>query len=860
MTRLAVRYALDNIYCAPGQDKQFCFKMVRFTKKAFPARSIVSTYSVNKRLPNDTSLFHVFALGNISPVVLNLLSQGQEWFRDAWINVATDMVARNYILKVYSQDGLMYPRCNVYYSFTDESSLLIALEVTPGMGNVYPCDTFEYLSVYSNSYFNGPVFNSLPSRVGIDYRYCQVNSNLEKVALQSYVAGKRAIGGDVFVYVNGYFTGEVKLDIPDGSYVELLYDQSLIGKEVVAIPGLRTFGSTLDSRTKYLLFRDKVVDCIQYEDDAELYVTTSTPLFTRGLYFYKHESYVMRNVTDKDFSVDATYVNNMATRLNELVAPGVDVKTITLYTRKSGRDMSLVHSAIKLHELYKLPDAVQLDVINNTGFTLDLYRAENLENSDYFKVASSPGMRYVTPELATSAVGYNGLTYNYANTPNVVTKPDVDVPELYQWNSLAFEYSATGLLTSYGNTAGALYPIKDLTSGFVSFMKGKVPIHFGRLYDPNETISIDTTEDEVVFLSCYYTNGTRQSNWEDITNTGKVVKTNSTITLNEDVGKKVKLVNLSEINVYEEEMTLVNGALYFPITQREDRGSGVQKYPCETKYRDIAIFLNGRRLTDGIDYLMSFPNVCIFSKKYIDYTLPAQKVLLRCSGYIPDSGTINALDVKGFVNNGALTRNNYYDIRDDRVYAVYVDGLMKDKSTLLFSEEDNTVRLNAASNGLPYVLEENFIPIKFLTGMDTTPLYNTNVTNNKKIAALYNLAYPEPAINEFDIIGGKHQLFSPTISKMINDIVTGALPDSVFTTPYNDNTINDLLGGVYKPYLMLDPIKLPLPPNLVEIHPHIGNTVVPLGLLAYRFLSNVVRLITNNKPERINLSGYLAVA
>ena len=857
---LVQRFALDNIYRAPGQDKQFSFKMVRLTKRNFPARRIFVAYGTVKHLPTQTASYHVFALGNMPPAIMNLLKQKADWFRDSWINAAADMVVRKYILKVYNQQGVMYPRERVYYSFIDESSLLVAIESAVDLAPFYDVKSMEYLSVYSNSYFNGPDYNSLPVKVGIDYRFTQVQDNLQKLKLQEYEAGYRTKGGDVFTYVNGLHVKDIRLDIPDGSFVEMVYDQSVLSCEEFEISKLRTYASELDSRVKLMLYRDRVASHIQYMDDTELYVSTSRQVLNQGLYFYKHKEHVVRNVTDKDFGVDSVYISNTRFWLMDLVKPGVESPKIVLYTRRSGRDMPLVYSSMKLHELYKLPADKQLDVIDNTGYTLEHFRAEKMEASNYFKVASAGKMTNVTKELASDTVGYNGVTYYFANTPNLVTKPEVDVPELYQTQSVVFEHDTQGLLTGHYSSSGSLYPVSSPSTKFTQFFNGYVPNYFPGLEEPQATVTLLHPDQEYVVLSAYFTGQTRQSPWVNITNSTKATKLGSTLTLNEDLDKKVKIVYLNQLHVHQEAVSLNSGVLYFPITQIVRVGeNGSANEICDVPYRNVAVYLNKRRLTHGIDYKLAFPYICIFSKKYIDYTLPTQEVLIRCSGCANDFNHTNELDVTGFVNNGVLTRNRYYDIRDDRVMAAYVDGLIKDRAALSYSEEDSTVRLDHPYNGLPYTLEENFISVKAITGVETAALYDKNVQTNKSISLLFNQILPEPQINEFNIIAQSHPLYSTTLSKMINDIVTGVIPADLYSNPYNDSTIINLLNTNYKQLLELDPVKLEFPSNLTVIHPHLGNAPISVNLLAYRFITNTIRLITNNKPEKINLSGYLAI-
>jgi hypothetical protein len=68
-----------------------------------------------------------------------------------------------------------------------------------------------------------------------------------------------------------------------------------------------------------------------------------------------------------------------------------------------------------------------------------------------------------------------------------------------------------------------------------------------------------------------------------------------------------------------------------------------------------------------------------------------------------------------------------------------------------------------------------------------------------------------------------------------------------------------LLQERYASLLAIEPVKLDLPEAIVEIHPHLGNAAITLDLFQYRFVTNVVRVLTNNRPTRVNLSGYLVL-
>lgn len=855
----ALRFAIDNIYCAPGQDRQFSLKLVRINKPTLPAKRKIDAYNAVKYLPNQTEFFQVFAIGNLPPMLLNLLAPDHQWYKDTWIKVSDDMKLRDYIFHLYSTDGVMYPRDNIYYSFIDEKSLLVAVEVTSDIRGRFDSTSFEYMHVYSNAWFASPEYGSSSAKVGIDYKLYRPANNSEKVSIQNYITTIKNNGGDVFIYVDGWYTDNMNLNIPDFSFVEVIYDQSIRKKEVFDISELRTFDSVKDDRLKYLLFRQKETNFIEFNDDTELYVRNKDALVTKGLFFYKHKTFSMRNVTDKDFSVPSAYINTTAQRVADKTGGGVSDKTIVLYSRHSGREIDLKYSSMKLHELYKLPQDVQHDVLSNTNYTVDILRAEALENSAYFDIATSSKLRDVTLTKAVQAVGYNGLSYYFAMTPLATDAMTVDVPELYQAPSTVLEYDSSGKYVNKATTTGPHYIKSDASIGFVEFVYGQTPSSFGRLYDKDETFTL--RHDEFRIFSAYFENTVKQSNWEEITNNAsKVTRAGDTITLNETLGRKVRVVYANEPNIYADQISLGSGAMRFALRFNEDRGEGPQAYIADLPPKNLEIILNGHELTQGLDYFLDFPYVSICNKKYLNYSLGQQQLQIRMYGVELDKTKINSRDVRGFVNNGTLTRNSYYDIRDDRVYSVFIDGKIYDRNQVRYSETDNVVRIDHPKNGLPYVLKENFIPLMSVSGQDTESLYTQNATNDKKISDLFNLTFPEPDIDEFNVILTPHYIFSPTVSKIINDVISGVIPSSVYSTPYDDSVILELLDNQYKDLFKLDPIKFSMPNILVEIHPHLGNSVVSLNLLQYRFVANVVRFITNNNPSKINLSGYLAVS
>ncbi len=484
-----------------------------------------------------------------------------------------------------------------------------------------------------------------------------------------------------------------------------------------------------------------------------------------------------------------------------------------------------------------------------------------MEDSDYFKVSNLTAIKNLSVDLAVGAMGYGGISYYFAQTPVLATGENthVQVPVLYQEDSLAFEYNDSGEFLGWYTTSGSIYLFNNPDTTQVEFLYGRKPENFGRLFNNDETITLSHTEYRV--LSAYFSGVTRITNWEDITNDPlRCSVTGDQLTITEPADYKIKIVYFNEPNIYDLSLDMPDGVLNFPLTVDEDRGTGLQTFALDVPPSHLEVYLNKHKLVFGLDYFLDFPNISICNKEYIDYNAEGQDIHIRMYGLSLDKTQINAHEKTGFVNHGVLLRNNSFDIRDDRVISIYVKGLLQQRSNVLFAEEDNTVRMNYPINGYPYVIKEPFIPLKTISSKDTLTLFSQDTEKNKRISDLFNLVFPEPPINQTNVIGDHYYVFSPLVSKIIADMLDENISPTLYTTPYNDGTIITLLEQQpYKQLLALDPIKHNMPDNLVEIHPHYGNTTINLNLFQYRFITNVIRLITNNQPNRINISGYLTV-
>ena len=73
-----INHAVDNVWCTPGQDNQYVLKPSRVTNTG----GAINTYQVNWDtipLPDRTSYYHIYQIGQLHPDIINLFNIKKEW-------------------------------------------------------------------------------------------------------------------------------------------------------------------------------------------------------------------------------------------------------------------------------------------------------------------------------------------------------------------------------------------------------------------------------------------------------------------------------------------------------------------------------------------------------------------------------------------------------------------------------------------------------------------------------------------------------------------------------------------------------------------------------------------------------------
>lgn len=851
-------FAINNIYCSPSEDRQFRFTLIRATKPLFPVMRGVSLFDRTiVELPTKNDQYHVYLIGGIPPYMLNLYKNpGKSTCgRTGWTNVADDMNERDYIFQVYDDDGVTIPRHLIYYKLNKNNNLIIAIKLNGSVRRNLDIEKAKYLRVYSN-----PYFGRLTTGDYIKLVSTYATNRDEVVKLQREFDQFNNKRGKVVYYINGYLTRVITPDLAVGKFIEILYDTSIKTIEEFPIRGLRTFMSMKDKRLKYLLHRRRSVDYIEFFDDAEVYISSTDKRgVEEAVYYYQNRMEAFRNVSDKDYAADSRFVNNQADFLARRHGIDSTDRKIILLTRHQAFKRSLVYSAMKLHELYKLPFDVEYNVMSNRGNTIVDFRAETLEDSDYFKVVGLTDLGNLTPELAMGAIGYASAVRYYGNTPEPVVGNIHDLPPLYRYGCLGYEYDDRGIMTDWHSTREGVYSIHKESTTHVEFIQG-LPTNDFTLYTKGDVITIDPKR-EFVIIGALHEDRKRLAEWEDKTNSPDLIYKDNTITIEGNAFIHYRLCYLDDPYVFHIDYSIKK---YFDVIRllvHEKYRDDLMTRPIDRYYDTVEVFVNGRRLVEGIDFFMDFPNIVICNKEYLQYSNKGveQRIHIRCTGFALKKEEINRRELKGYMHHGVLGRNGLYDIRDDKVFTAYIDGKMYPRDKIRYAEEDGVIRTDDELNGFPFLLADRKLSIRILSDLPTEPYYKLSEEKNERIGRLFSDALPEPKIESFNVLRERHFLFSPTLSRIIRDVVYGVIPSSLYTNQYQDLTIRELIEKDYKHLIQLDPIDKDLPEDKIVIHPDYGNAPITVNVFQYRFISNVVRILTGGNKDRIDLSTYLII-
>jgi hypothetical protein len=650
-----------------------------------------------------------------------------------------------------------------------------------------------------------------------------------------------------------------------GDYVEYVYDGSVKSIVTFNINSLRDFVSTLDGIRKYLLHYAAsagTVGVVDYQDDIDLYLVLPSTINAaryKGVYVHKNSEKTLRMVTHRDYAVAVQFLDSYVQQVSAL-GGNIDALKIIMQIRETGENHTLGFEHHRIKELYKMADSDIVSALMGIDSTVDVWKAESLEASSYTAIMRA-NLGDISPELVTDAYGYNAISKILGDTPSAVVL-GLEAPIGLQLGYTAYEYDSSGLLLGYKTGTGAAsYTPDNASCTTVEFFFGQASNQLDAYWGGEETI-IDPNYN-YRFYTCDQSFGVINYNWTDVTNTSQFAIDNATkkVTWLVDSSKYTLVRSNKKHLVLEKNITSTDGLYRFSISEYLQ---SLQDYRnMNLPLGKLDIFMNGRTLTEGLDYYVEFPNVTIWNKEYLDDPLnKAQKFLIRFTGFCDSSLKREVAQDVGFVKYGVLSFDNHFEVRDDKVNRICVDGKLYRIDQLSFAENSFVAHVTDALNGKPYIIDDVVVPMNEYVTEDnifdpTYDLRSKSQAVDKAVSDYLTLKLPQPVPTSPSSIVSRYQIVSPFFCKIIYDLKNGGLWYDAMSDAYNDNDVKTWL----EPYMYLlthDPVTDECAPSndFVVIHPHNLTTYVEIGVYQYKLLKAAVRLFGNN---RIDLSSYVSV-
>ena len=863
--------AITNIWCNPELDNPSIFKLTRLTPD-LGVKNKISLMGKDYKLPIEKTRCHVYQIGQWWPTKLNLFPIIGGYVDNGWIKLDSVCNENNVTIDLYTDLGIHHPLHMAWYRFNEEHGLFICVEVSEKININYRREDL-YIRFYANRWFQSELYKDAIDERSILVIGSTIRNEEQLLKWQDvYDNVNNNANGRALAYGNGILLNSINLNsVKVGDIVEIVYDPTIIKVIDLDIKTLYVFNSKLDAGNhKYLLHYPKDgEDVIEYYDDNDFYILYryNDKGSINGRYYHRNQKDSVRMVTHRDYSMMVDYVRRLAEGIRDELGNEIpiDDMTVRIYIRKSTINKPLEFENSRIHELYNLSDELIVRSMTGLDSVVDLWRADNLENSLYCKFMAMEKFDPNIKELAEDVYGYNAMSYYTGYTPLLTTsdknKKVATLENLSNYNCTVYEYDNTGrLLGAYVHTTGRSYVCENSSCNLIEVYTGTGGQRTSVIYGKDK-LKIDPKYNYRVYLCDGYdiNKGLELEQWKDITEEkDKYEIINGTLNWKLETSSHMLQVRQdNKFLMYNLSMRPEDGLLSFNLQEIVQIDDSIVKQDMIIPLGELDIYLNGYNLIEGIDYYVDFPMVQIVNKCHLkqpaDDTI--QNIHVRFSGFCNSNFGRDEIDDSGFVVHGVLSNNNIYDIRSDKVLHIVVGGKVKSRDEVKFSEFTEGNDILNKSNGLPYCIRDIVVPLFDTTKEDTYYYRSKSIEIDKKISEYMTLKFPQPGRSDLSAIPSRYEVISPFVSKVLHALVKG-------TIDVDEINIKDSVAikKVVKPYeylLETDPLSKDVDNRFVVIHPWNKNTEVTLTLKQMKF---VRKFLTIYGKQLINITAFLKTA
>jgi len=847
-----VDYVLKNVWCSPRLDYQFKIEPKRITRTYGEINTINTNWRTIK-LPTQGARYHVYQYGQIFPLLLGLKNS-----KESWKQISEACTEAKMLVDIYFKNGLMLPRTKAWYMVTKDNNLIMALEETSFAENLYATESV-YFRFYTNAYFRSPRSYTDPQAVVVRGKRVEVAGDI--INYQTEILAQRAKPGAVFCFINGVFKDDINpLNTVIGDEIEYVYDSSVKTTVSFRVGDLKEFESSLDSRRKYLLNYsralndDKVID---YRDDIDVYLRYRNPDFPNqyvGTYYSQNTSDWLRNVTHRDYSIPVQRIASFSNEHPEWSAP-LDVE-IVLFIRHGGFARPLIYENNRIHELYRLSDEKVSQALVGIDSTVENWQAAELEASLYALTMGST--TEISRLQSETLLGYNAVSKALADTPNRIYAKEgpmvADVPYGLQNESTGYEYDSAGKLIDFNyHVNTSLWPQRNADAVMVELVANYSYLSLDEYYGV-QSVNLDPKYQYRCY-TCPIIAGIPNNQWVDVTDSSQYVVVDGVLTWITDPSVTYTLVRTNKRNLsYKQTITPSSGNTRFALRQQSFRNNMTITHNMQIPMGELDLWANGHSLIEGVDYILHFPEVILIGQRWLaEPQNGPQEITVRFTNFCDSDLKHNTQADKGYIYHDTLSHNHRYDIRDDKVVRIVINGSTYDRSSLKFDENGGAVIVPSDLNGKPYCVRDVVVPTRQLTDQDPYVMKAQSELIDKKVSDYLSLHFPFPEDTTPNVAPDRYPVVSPFLNAIMHDLKSGIIDDPRIKQFYTDMDVREIVEP-YLFYLQYDPTQpdYRLDPVFTVCVPHVYNYVVELSLYHYRFLERVNKLYCSNLVQLSN--------
>lgn len=915
MVPYIVGHYIYNLWGGPWNDNQAIVRPNRLTPFG-GARNDVKILRERYYLPTKQDRYHCYMVGQVANYTFNIMPETDWLDRGYWYNLADYVRDTGIIYTFYTNSGIVIPLTHVYYTVTEEKNLVFIIKedktINWDMDNEH---------VYFRSYKSllQTTLQTKTKRYTVDVFYKKVKNNLDKneilIKFREYLGNTTNINnGKMYCYVNGVFHSNlINVVLKENDVVEIVYDTSLEKVIELQLSSLNIFQSIKDGIRKYLFSHSYFSNKFEYYDDIDFYVCiyNKNNTLLKGVYIHRNDKSNIRQVTNCDYSISVNQIEEYMFTHSDWLDVFIGKVVIRAYYRKQPEVKYTPFVMNRLHELNKLPYRNRVSALLGYRSNVTEWRADVLENSLLMDLVTND-RPICTIEDVRDVYGYNALAYYtgyglhyrdefYNDGTNELF---VDTPYAIRKYSSIFEYDKEGkLLGWYRHGDFSKYKIHDKNNcyyiEFIAQVGTRQPNDFFSANttktkpgsDDNFSLGTDDLSKDGIIVdndweyrvyACDRYEVQDYTKWRDVTDD----PTKTMHYIDNDGNTRVKfLLDNSNYDigmlrtdrdflVREVNINITNGVLKFRLNQWVDintHANGMNdtnSYPVERQvlvpYGQMDIFLNGHALVEGVDYFQDFPYIYITNKEFLNKDSVTQKILYRMMSFCNADMSPISYRYIGYVNNGQLSRNNKFDIKDEKNLLFKIGGGVFAKEVLGFAE-DNSVIINKTNENLalllegrPYEIRDIIVPKRDTYPGDTYIERDKSLEIDKRIEDYLSQFIKDTKFPNNPAINGEYRLFSPVLSNIIDLAINNKLDFNKIHTSYTDQElieyVENKIGNLFDfdPFFKDDYVNK----NNCAIEPYWKDTVQTVSFYQYNFIKRVIRVYYR---EEIEISHFLNI-